>query len=174
MNSDTVKKYKVSGIKLAVKPEVAGKHLMRLYKRNKKELTPQVVVDDAKHPESPLHPCFEWNNRKAADKFRLHQARHIINCVVIERQSQEDEEPIEYKAFINIQKNADNEFVNTYMNNKGTSYYMSIDDAMDDPETREYTLDMAKRELFIFRKKYRSIQKLEKLFLFIEEHELGS
>lgn len=41
-------------------------------------LTPQAVVDAARSPESPLHECFEWNDKKAAARFRIVQARRLI------------------------------------------------------------------------------------------------
>lgn len=41
-------------------------------------LTPEAVVDDARDPESVLHPCFEWDDTKAAHQHRLNQARGLI------------------------------------------------------------------------------------------------
>ena len=38
----------------------------------------QALVDFARqNPQSESHKCFEWNNRQAADKYRLHQAARI-------------------------------------------------------------------------------------------------
>lgn len=44
-------------------------------------LDPRAVVDDARRPESPLHPLFDWDDSEAAEKWRLHQARHHIRQV---------------------------------------------------------------------------------------------
>jgi len=41
-------------------------------------LTPRDVVADAKRKDSPLHSYFEWDNAKAATKYRLVQARRLI------------------------------------------------------------------------------------------------
>lgn len=44
-------------------------------------LTPDAVLKDAKSKESPLHQLFEWDDRKAAAKWRLEQARDLIVTV---------------------------------------------------------------------------------------------
>ena len=46
-------------------------------------LTPQIVVDDAKDPKSPLHGEFEWDNVAAGDAHRLQQARALIQSVKV-------------------------------------------------------------------------------------------
>lgn len=47
-------------------------------------LTPDAVVQEAKQLESPLHDCFEWDNKKAAHQHRLDQARGLIRSVKLE------------------------------------------------------------------------------------------
>jgi len=44
-------------------------------------LTPDIVLADAKNPDSPLHthPAFEWDLAKAAHRDWLNAARHIIS-----------------------------------------------------------------------------------------------
>lgn len=51
---------------------------------NKGRLTPQNVVADARNRNSPLHDIFEWDDAKAADQYRLEQARELIRSVKIE------------------------------------------------------------------------------------------
>jgi len=41
------------------------------------------VVAIAEPVKSRLHQCFEWNNLKAGNQYRLHQARNIIKSVVV-------------------------------------------------------------------------------------------
>lgn len=47
------------------------------------QLTPAIVVADAKNPESPLHGLFDWNLETAAAKYWLLQARSIIRRIHI-------------------------------------------------------------------------------------------
>lgn len=48
-------------------------------------LTPQLVVNSAADPASPLHDYFQWSDAKAADQYRLWQARQLIKSIKIER-----------------------------------------------------------------------------------------
>jgi len=44
-------------------------------------LTPEDAIEDAKDPESPLHPHFTWDDSEAAQKQRLYEARTLIRSV---------------------------------------------------------------------------------------------
>jgi hypothetical protein len=46
--------------------------------RNEGLLRPGDVVREARKAESPLHGAFEWDNRKAGEKYRLLQAQQLI------------------------------------------------------------------------------------------------
>ena len=52
-------------------------------------LTPDAVVADAKKRTSPLHGAFEWDDAVAGHKYRIEQARSLIQShhVYIERRS---------------------------------------------------------------------------------------
>lgn len=64
--------------------------------QQEKGLTPEQIVQSAKSKRSPLHNLFEWDDSVAGEKFRLAQARIIVNevKVVIENK--------EYYAFENV------------------------------------------------------------------------
>jgi hypothetical protein len=51
--------------------------------RNEGRITPEMVVEDAKDPDSPLHGYFTWNVKKAAYDHWLYQARALIRSVTI-------------------------------------------------------------------------------------------
>jgi hypothetical protein len=44
-------------------------------------ITPELTVEDAKDPGSPLHPIFEWDDGKAGHQFRLDQARQLLRSI---------------------------------------------------------------------------------------------
>lgn len=48
------------------------------------ELTPQIVVDEARPKGAPLHERFEWNDKLAGESYRRVQAAHLIRSVRIE------------------------------------------------------------------------------------------
>jgi hypothetical protein len=46
-------------------------------------LTPPAVVEAARPPEAPLHRAFEWDDGRAAEQYRLTQARRLIRMVIL-------------------------------------------------------------------------------------------
>lgn len=48
------------------------------------KLTPTEVIESARAKTSPLHSLFEWDNGRAADSYRIQQARELIRTVRLE------------------------------------------------------------------------------------------
>jgi hypothetical protein len=55
-----------------------------LFDRNGSVKTVDLVAA-ARPKDSPAHPAFEWDNKKAGDEYRLIQARHWIRAVTVTR-----------------------------------------------------------------------------------------
>lgn len=55
--------------------------LIALAEKHKGTLTPDIVVRAAQPDSSPLHDYFDWDDREAAKKWRLEQARELIRSV---------------------------------------------------------------------------------------------
>jgi len=47
------------------------------------EITPDIVIADAKKKSSPLHAYFEWDLKKAARQAWVYTARKLINSVEV-------------------------------------------------------------------------------------------
>jgi hypothetical protein len=47
------------------------------------------VLELAKPKNSPIHKYFCWDDTEAAKRYRLYQARNLINCLVVEIQDVE-------------------------------------------------------------------------------------
>lgn len=59
------------------------------------EIKPSDIVEMARNPDTESHKCFEWDDKKAADKYRLTQARNIVcNLVYVSDETEEHHEPI--------------------------------------------------------------------------------
>jgi len=58
------------------------------------------VVEYARDESTHLHKCFEWDDTKAADKYRLDQARKQISAYVMVVQSPRG--PVEIRAFMSL------------------------------------------------------------------------
>ena len=54
-----------------------------LAKKHKGHLTPEVVIQAAKDPDSPLHSEFTWDDAEAAHRYRLVQARALIRSATL-------------------------------------------------------------------------------------------
>lgn len=62
----------------------ARKYIQILAEKNKGRITPDMILADARRKSSPLHKFFEWSDQKAARKWRLEQARTLIEKVEYE------------------------------------------------------------------------------------------
>lgn len=67
-------------------------------------VTPRDIVDAARSGNSPIHEFFEWNDKKAADLFRVEQARNMLRSIRV--RYIEDGTPKEARAFAVTKTNA--------------------------------------------------------------------
>lgn len=161
-------KFKVTGISLPVSASVAGECLERIYHQNHQQLTPQMVVKEASAKRHPLHDYFEWNDSKAAKKWRIEQARQLIKCVHVATTDSENKK-MEVRAFVNIKRDKNDDLTkNPFINHN--SYYVSIKDAMSDDVLRQYTVDIALAELQKWMNKYKTVKELADFFELAESH----
>ncbi len=57
------------------------------------QLTPNIVVDEARDPGHPLHNRFEWDNSVAGEAWRRQQAHELIRSVRIVYREATEKEP---------------------------------------------------------------------------------
>ena len=158
--------YFYKGKSFPVKAQVVGERLMSIYKKENKQLTPELVLEDAKKKSSPLHGCFEWDDTEAANKYRLSQAGDIIRSVSVTYKSADDKD-VQVRGFVSIRVDENNVLTNNFFQKNATSFYVSVKDAMTDDVLKKYTLDMALRDLKIFMEKYQGLGELSELFEYI-------
>lgn len=137
-----------SNSRISVDAETAGTVMDNLEQQGK--LTAKNLLDESRPTEAPLHGEFEWDDVKAAEEFRLQQARHIINCLLIEDDSQQET----VRAFFTLADSAPE--------------YRSIRTIMADETQSEALLQVAMQELQAFERKYTQISKFKALFAEID------
>lgn len=137
-----------------------GAHLELLRAQGKGELTPEDVLADAKHDNSPLHSYFEWDDSAAAEQFRLQQARGLIRAVVA-IYTHEDKPATRTKAYIHV---AD----------PGAQHYREASHAMSHSRTRKMVLERAWKELQAWRQRYKDLKEFAELFDIMDEIEKAS
>lgn len=128
-----------------VDAQTAGEELDRIYKKNG-TLDPSDIVEESKSETAPLHDCFEWDDKVAADKYRIEQAGCLVRCIVTTMESKE-KEPVKVRAFVHTKSN-----------------YTPIEVVVGKPEMMESLLKTAISELNSFQKKYSNLQELSGVF----------
>lgn len=141
-----------------------GTELEALYEDHG-QLTPTLIVEDARNPERETHQLIEWDETEAASKYRIEQARYIMRNIIIVRTEQTvDSEPkiIKVRAFENVDV-------------EEGRYFMPMRIAIQREDTRNYMLQQALRALTSFRQKYGAIQELSAVVSAIDtvEREYG-
>lgn len=133
---------------MPVDAQKAGEELDRIFSKIG-ALDPSSVVDESRPATAPLHPCFEWDDAIAAEKYRETQASCIIRNITVV--SENSEQPNEVRAFVHVQKT-----------------YQPIRIVLSDEEKMAEMLQNAVRELRSFQDKYKSLKALEPVFNAIE------
>ena len=56
-------------------------------------ITPELLLNTARHKRSPLHGLFDWDDSVAAEKWRTHQARKLARAIHVIPEDVERPEP---------------------------------------------------------------------------------
>jgi len=91
-----------SGSHLRGDAQAVGERLEQIRQR-RTGLTPEAVVKDARSEASVLHALFEWDDAKAANRYRLDQAGHIIRCITVQVEEVESEHPQQSLAIAQVE-----------------------------------------------------------------------
>ena len=143
-----------------VPAQVAGEYLEKLEQENG-ALTPELVLNESRDEKAVLHPCFEWDDGKAAESYRLYQARKIISNITVKIETSANETSTPVRAFVSISDSA----------KKETGNFVSIGVAMNDEVMRAQVLKNALYELQTFKRKYAAYSELQNIFNAIDELE---
>jgi len=108
------------------------------------ELTPQIVVDEARPEGSPLHSRFDWNDQIAGEKYRLVQAQQLIRAVRIEYIARGSDEKKFIRAFSSLRESSDEEVTG----------YAPTEQILENPVTRKILLRNMERDIADLKRKY--------------------
>jgi hypothetical protein len=142
-----------SGARVKADPQPVGERLERLRERHGGFLVAEQIVSDARSERSPLHPCFEWNDKRAAEAYRVEQAEYLMRSIVVTVAAEESGEPVTVRAFVSVKPDV-----------RPAGAYTSIQHAMESPHLREQVLMQARRELAQWRQRYREYAELADVF----------
>lgn len=143
-----------------------GERLEMLRKQHGNELTPEIVLDDAKNSNSPLHSHFEWSDTAAAHQWRLRQAGNLIRTVVAVYKEKDSSEPIQTRAYVHVRPIAA-DGTSAGLGTKG--HYQNTVAALSVPNTRKQILDTAMAEMKAWKKRYGDLKELAAIVQAIDE-----
>lgn len=146
-----LKYMKVPGSHIKGDPQKMGESLEPLKVQYGQQVPPAELVKVARDPAHPCHKDFTWNNTKAANAWRLDQARYILRSVVVE-------------TIISGVRTYRPNFVVLRYGNELTQPYNDFIDAMTDPRKRAKVLDVALQELQALERKYAKLHELNIIF----------
>lgn len=106
-------------------------------------ITPALVIEKAKDSETYLHNYFEWNDKLAAHKFRLHQARLIIRCITVD-----------------INDSTTSFFHHVSLSKDSPNVYLDLIQCLDSKPLWEQVLHNALSEIQSWTERYKSYQEL--------------
>ena len=151
--------YEYVGRQFRVSADIVGAEMERIEARDG-QVTSKSLLDAGRPEESVLHSLFEWDDSKAAEKWRLQQSRQIMSCLTIVYEQvdsdQETVKSIEVRAFQNTSEEREGRFLH-------------VQDVMETPEYREIVLRKAFGELATFRRKYSDLSELSKIISAIDD-----
>ena len=112
------------------------------------EVTPASVLEKAKNKRTELHKCFEWNDSVAGEKYRLIQARQIIQHFVI----------------VPLDDDKDTPQVRSYQITTERNKYEPTRIFLQNPDEYRELLKRAKSELESFKQRYKTLSELKTIF----------
>ena len=130
-----------TGTRIKADASLAAKVFEQLSDENR--LNAESVVEVSKPKEAVLHDDFEWDDNVAAFEYRKHQARNILNSLVVIEEETPEEQPIRYCFKIE----------------KGTNNYTPLNVIMRSAESTGALIRKAIAELQAYRMKYDTIIK---------------
>lgn len=155
------------GFQIKTNPQVVGEYCYQLEQKKGGKLTPKELVEAARDVDSPLHNEFEWNDTKAAQKYREWQARYIISSIELEITNVPNE-PTEVELEITDSKPSSVKFYHS-LDNDGTGYE-NVFTISEDEEKTKRLLENCKKDIGSFRVKYDTLRStLPRLFEAMDE-----
>ncbi len=115
-----------------------GDTLESLRIANAGQLNKEQILAEAASPDSPLHLAFTWDNEKAAKRFRLQEAKQLMQAVVAVDEKTGDE----VRAFWSVSVKTDNG-----EESQNDRYYQSVRVLRDSPKEYHSALKFALMEL---------------------------
>lgn len=142
--------------------EACDKELERLHDLHG-ALTPDLILEEAKDEQSPLHSYFEWDDSVAAQKYRRQQAYDLLLAakfveVLVEQRGNRQvvvEKMTDHRVWLNA--------------GRGTRKFMRRDEVLSEAEMRQQFIQRKLAELTSWCNSVSDVKELTKVRLTIEK-----
>lgn len=109
-------------------------------KKERGGITSQLLVVEASEEDSPLHECFEWDDTKASEQWRIEQGRILLKNLYIAVVEDEENKPVYVRCFVSPIE----------VEKEGGTSYLTIKEVCSDENTNAAYLRQLKKELHSF------------------------
>lgn len=146
-----------TGAQYSVPADVVGRTLESIEERDGK-ITKESFLEESRPLNAPTHALFEWDDEKAAEKYRLVQSGRVINNLVVKLETNENDVPLLARAVVNVAPEG-----------LKRASYISTTLAFQTESGRDVVLKHALRELETFKNKYSNLEELAEVFKAMEK-----
>jgi hypothetical protein len=128
--------------------QVVGDEIERIAAKNGGVATPPAIVKESRPKEAVLHGEFEWRDKVAAEKYREHQARNVVNVLLLE--TEDGNGKLHHApAYVNVTVGA--------VDDPQSRGYEGIAAVLSDEDKRRRMIDSCLRKLMRVRDEYRHL-----------------
>jgi len=132
------------GSYISVNPQQSGEELERIRDKYGKIET-EVVIDEARSEDSPIHKHFVWDDKQASQLYRKDQARHLINAVRVVSENG-DVSPV--PVFVNVREESGN-------------YYQNVNVVVQTPDLWKQVLNEVTTKLMSYEDRLSALMSME-------------
>jgi len=132
------------GSYISVDPQQSGEELQRIRDKYGKIET-EVVIDEARSEDSPIHKHFVWDDKQASQLYRKDQARHLINAVRVVSENG-DVSPV--PVFVNVREESGN-------------YYQNVNVVVQTPDLWKQVLNEVTAKLMSYEDRLSALMSME-------------
>lgn len=125
---------------------------------------PEILIEDGKSDQSPLHEYFEWDDKKAAVNYRKQQAAILLCCIEVEITNNVGEKEIT-RAFHPVMVQVNEETIVETWKPIGIIY--------EDETLRKQVIRKALGELRYWQNRYRQYNELQPIFEAMQDLEMA-
>lgn len=120
------------------------------------EVTPEQVLQKAEDTSTELNKCFNWNDEDCARRYRLFQARNVMNSLIVITRPDEHEsiKPMQFRMLVKNENHA------------GSGYKQMLAVVQNEDEYQKL-LKQAEAELQVFKQKYSCLTELAEIIALI-------